>query len=210
MPSPILLAVSHQKSSSDFSVLVLFLLLVFFHLIELVQCKTFTNTKYLLLTVINIIPELSHPYSHSYQWHLVLDFFFSLSFITWYLIGAMIIGMLSFVDYLCIWNTHFQTLQASKEMSGRICSQVWYYNYYYFFTFHKDNTCLILEWNTFSWIQLWCYSGKLYVPHGKMLSVIPFECQKSSLAATMGKLKQSRSGKDFCWNMKRLPYSYLE
>ncbi|KAK7155155.1 hypothetical protein R3I93_009947 [Phoxinus phoxinus] len=71
-------------------------------------------------------------------------------------------------DYLCIWNTHFQTLQASKEMSGRICS------------------------------QLWCYSGKLYVPHGKMLSVIPFECQKSSLAATMGKLKQSRSESKSC------------
>ncbi|XP_077055225.1 nucleolar protein 11-like isoform X2 [Siphateles boraxobius] len=71
-------------------------------------------------------------------------------------------------DYLCIWNMHFQTLQASKEMSGRICS------------------------------QLWCYSGKLYVPHGKMLSVIPFECQKSSLAATMGKLKQGRSESRSC------------
>uniref|UniRef100_A0A672RAQ8 Nucleolar protein 11 n=1 Tax=Sinocyclocheilus grahami TaxID=75366 RepID=A0A672RAQ8_SINGR len=71
-------------------------------------------------------------------------------------------------DYLCIWNTHFQTLQASKEMAGRIYS------------------------------QLWCYSGKLYVPHGKMLSVIPFDCQKSSLAAAMGKQKQtSQSGKDF-------------
>uniref|UniRef100_A0A673FTZ9 Nucleolar protein 11-like n=1 Tax=Sinocyclocheilus rhinocerous TaxID=307959 RepID=A0A673FTZ9_9TELE len=64
-------------------------------------------------------------------------------------------------DYLCIWNTHFQTLQACKEMAGRI------YN------------------------QLWCYSGKLYIPHGKMLSVIPFECQKSSLAAALGKLKQT-------------------
>uniref|UniRef100_A0A672RBU2 Nucleolar protein 11 n=1 Tax=Sinocyclocheilus grahami TaxID=75366 RepID=A0A672RBU2_SINGR len=78
-------------------------------------------------------------------------------------------------DYLCIWNTHFQTLQASKEMAGRIYS------------------------------QLWCYSGKLYVPHGKMLSVIPFDCQKSSLAAAMGKQKQtSQSGKDFSveiWNI---------
>lgn len=63
-------------------------------------------------------------------------------------------------DYLCIWNTHFQTLQACKEMAGRTYS------------------------------QLWCYSGKLYIPHGKMLSVIPFECQKSSLAAALGKLKQ--------------------
>ncbi|XP_062402434.1 nucleolar protein 11-like [Sardina pilchardus] len=64
-------------------------------------------------------------------------------------------------DYLCIWNTNFQTLQAGKEMAGRIYG------------------------------QLWCYSGKLYVPHGKALSVIPFECQKSSLAAALGKLKQS-------------------
>uniref|UniRef100_A0A671QBY3 Nucleolar protein 11-like n=1 Tax=Sinocyclocheilus anshuiensis TaxID=1608454 RepID=A0A671QBY3_9TELE len=39
--------------------------------------------------------------------------------------------------------------------------------------------------------QLWCYSGKLYIPHGKMLSVIPFECQKSSLGAALGKLKQT-------------------
>ncbi|XP_067315570.1 nucleolar protein 11-like [Pseudorasbora parva] len=71
-------------------------------------------------------------------------------------------------DYLCIWNTHFQTLQASKEMAGRICG------------------------------QLWCYFGKLYVPHGKMLSVVPFECQKSSLASTMGKLKQSQSESKSC------------
>uniref|UniRef100_A0A671Q7B8 Nucleolar protein 11-like n=1 Tax=Sinocyclocheilus anshuiensis TaxID=1608454 RepID=A0A671Q7B8_9TELE len=40
-------------------------------------------------------------------------------------------------------------------------------------------------------IILWCYSGKLYIPHGKMLSVIPFECQKSSLGAALGKLKQT-------------------
>uniref|UniRef100_A0A672LH24 Nucleolar protein 11-like n=1 Tax=Sinocyclocheilus grahami TaxID=75366 RepID=A0A672LH24_SINGR len=64
-------------------------------------------------------------------------------------------------DYICIWNTHFQTLQACKEMAGRIYS------------------------------QLWCYSGKMYIPHGKMLSVIPFECQKSSLAAALGKQKQT-------------------
>ncbi|XP_076148928.1 nucleolar protein 11-like [Alosa pseudoharengus] len=64
-------------------------------------------------------------------------------------------------DYLCIWNTNFQTLQAGKEMAGRIYG------------------------------QLWCYHRKLYVPHGKALSVIPFECQKSSLAAALGKLKQS-------------------
>ncbi|NP_001025234.1 nucleolar protein 11-like [Danio rerio] len=64
-------------------------------------------------------------------------------------------------DYLCIWNKHFQTLQACKELAGTIYSQIW------------------------------CYSGKLYIPHGKILSVISFECQKSSLAAAMGKLKQT-------------------
>ncbi|XP_030637745.1 nucleolar protein 11-like [Chanos chanos] len=71
-------------------------------------------------------------------------------------------------DYLCIWNTNFQTLQAGKEMAGRIYG------------------------------QLWCYSGKLYVPHGKVLSVIPFECQKSSLAAALGKLKQSGTSESKC------------
>uniref|UniRef100_A0AAR2IMM6 Nucleolar protein 11 n=1 Tax=Pygocentrus nattereri TaxID=42514 RepID=A0AAR2IMM6_PYGNA len=64
-------------------------------------------------------------------------------------------------DYLCLWNTHFQTLQAARELAGKIYG------------------------------QLWCFSGKLFVPHGKILSVIPFECQKSSLAAAMGKLKQT-------------------
>lgn len=64
-------------------------------------------------------------------------------------------------DYLCIWNKRFQTLQACKELAGTIYSQIW------------------------------CYSGKLYIPHGKILSVISFECQKSSLAAAMGKLKQT-------------------
>nr|XP_046167097.1 nucleolar protein 11-like [Oncorhynchus gorbuscha] len=62
-------------------------------------------------------------------------------------------------DFLCIWNTNFQTLQAGKEMVGRIRGQVW------------------------------CYLGKLFVPHGKALSVIPYECQKSSLASALGKLR---------------------
>ncbi|KAJ8363550.1 hypothetical protein SKAU_G00123810 [Synaphobranchus kaupii] len=64
-------------------------------------------------------------------------------------------------DYLCIWNTNFQTLQAGKEMTGRIFG------------------------------QLWGYAGKLYVPHGKSLTVIPYEVQRSSLATALGKLKQS-------------------
>ncbi|TSK62597.1 Nucleolar protein 11-like [Bagarius yarrelli] len=64
-------------------------------------------------------------------------------------------------DFLCLWNTHFQTLQAAKELSGRIYG------------------------------QMWCYSSKLFVCHGKSLSVLPFECEKSSLAAAVGKLKQT-------------------
>ncbi|XP_066515379.1 LOW QUALITY PROTEIN: nucleolar protein 11-like [Hoplias malabaricus] len=64
-------------------------------------------------------------------------------------------------DYLCLWNTHFQTLQASRELSAKIYG------------------------------QMWCYSGKLFVPHGKTLSVIPFECQASSLATAIGKLKHT-------------------
>ncbi|XP_051986033.1 nucleolar protein 11-like isoform X2 [Xyrauchen texanus] len=80
-------------------------------------------------------------------------------------------------DYLSIWNMHFQTLQASKEMAG------WIYS------------------------QLWCYYGKLYIPHGKILSVIPFECQKSSLAAAMGKLKQSESKSCALASFWMQPYS---
>ncbi|XP_064180347.1 nucleolar protein 11-like isoform X1 [Anguilla rostrata] len=64
-------------------------------------------------------------------------------------------------DYLCIWNTNFQTLQASKEMTGRIFGQIW------------------------------GHTGKLYVPHGKSLTVVPYEVQRSSLATALGKLKQS-------------------
>nr|XP_057946739.1 nucleolar protein 11-like [Doryrhamphus excisus] len=66
-------------------------------------------------------------------------------------------------DFLCIWNIHFQTLQAGKEISGKIFG------------------------------QLWGYSSKLFIPHGKTLSVIPYECTKSSLASALGKLKQGRT-----------------
>ncbi|KAM3865241.1 nucleolar protein 11-like [Diretmus argenteus] len=64
-------------------------------------------------------------------------------------------------DFLCIWNTNFQTLQAGKEMAGRIYG------------------------------QLWSYSSKLFIPHGKVLSVIPYECPTSSLASALGKLRQA-------------------
>ncbi|KAM9857535.1 nucleolar protein 11-like [Aulostomus maculatus] len=66
-------------------------------------------------------------------------------------------------DFLCIWNTNFQTLQAGKEMAGKIFG------------------------------QLWSYSKKLFIPHGKTLSVIPYECAKSSLASALGKLKQAKT-----------------
>ncbi|XP_070777219.1 nucleolar protein 11-like [Enoplosus armatus] len=66
-------------------------------------------------------------------------------------------------DFLCIWNTNFQTLQAGKEMAGKIYG------------------------------QLWMYSNKLFIPHGKILSVIPYECPKSSLASALGKLRQAKT-----------------
>ncbi|KAM3622777.1 uncharacterized protein V6R79_002938 [Siganus canaliculatus] len=66
-------------------------------------------------------------------------------------------------DFLCIWNTNFQTLQAGKEMAGKIYG------------------------------QLWTYSNKLFIPHGKVLSVIPYECPRSSLASALGKLKEART-----------------
>ncbi|KAM9792849.1 nucleolar protein 11-like [Neosynchiropus ocellatus] len=66
-------------------------------------------------------------------------------------------------DFLCVWNTNFQTLQAGKEMAGKIYG------------------------------QLWSYSNKFFIPHGKTLSVIPYECTKSSLASALGKLSQAKT-----------------
>ncbi|XP_033828317.1 nucleolar protein 11-like [Periophthalmus magnuspinnatus] len=65
-------------------------------------------------------------------------------------------------DFLCIWNIHFQTLQAGKEMAGKIYG------------------------------QLWRFSNKLFIPHGKSLSVIRYECPKSCLAIAVGKMRQAR------------------
>ncbi|CAL8333517.1 unnamed protein product [Merluccius merluccius] len=64
-------------------------------------------------------------------------------------------------NFLCIWNTNFQTLQAGKEMAGKLYG------------------------------QLWSYASKLFIPHGKSLTVIPYECPKSSLASALGKLKHA-------------------
>uniref|UniRef100_A0A3B3ZD73 Nucleolar protein 11 n=1 Tax=Periophthalmus magnuspinnatus TaxID=409849 RepID=A0A3B3ZD73_9GOBI len=63
--------------------------------------------------------------------------------------------------FLCIWNIHFQTLQAGKEMAGKIYG------------------------------QLWRFSNKLFIPHGKSLSVIRYECPKSCLAIAVGKMRQT-------------------
>ncbi|MGH0189835.1 UNVERIFIED_CONTAM: hypothetical protein FKN15_077152 [Acipenser sinensis] len=50
--------------------------------------------------------------------------------------------------------------------------------------------CLLLTQACFL-LQLWCNAGKLYVTHGKVLTVLPYHCEKSSLAAALGKLKQT-------------------
>uniref|UniRef100_A0A674MB38 Nucleolar protein 11 n=1 Tax=Takifugu rubripes TaxID=31033 RepID=A0A674MB38_TAKRU len=42
-------------------------------------------------------------------------------------------------------------------------------------------------------IKLWRYSNKLFIPHGKMLSVIPYECPKSCLSSALGKLRQAKT-----------------
>ncbi|KAG7278975.1 hypothetical protein CRUP_007522 [Coryphaenoides rupestris] len=70
-------------------------------------------------------------------------------------------------NFLCIWNTNFQTLQAGKEMAGKLYG------------------------------QLWQYAGRLFVPHGNSLTVIPYDCPQSSLASALGKLKHA-GVKDGC------------
>ncbi|XP_072414963.1 nucleolar protein 11-like [Chiloscyllium punctatum] len=75
-------------------------------------------------------------------------------------LGAPHLHQCAITDSLSIWNTKFQTLQGWKEFPDGSCG------------------------------QLWCCYGKLFVPHGKVLTVIPFTCKTSSLAAVLGKLKQ--------------------
>ncbi|XP_001370403.2 nucleolar protein 11 [Monodelphis domestica] len=62
-------------------------------------------------------------------------------------------------ENISIWNIKFQTLQTSKELPQGTSG------------------------------QLWCYGEKLFILHGKFLTVIPFKCEISSLAAALGKLK---------------------
>uniref|UniRef100_A0A8C0E3A1 Nucleolar protein 11 n=1 Tax=Balaenoptera musculus TaxID=9771 RepID=A0A8C0E3A1_BALMU len=65
-------------------------------------------------------------------------------------------------ECLSIWNTKFQTLQASKELPQGTSGQLWY---------HGEN---------------------LFMLHGKFLTVIPYKCEVSSLAGALGKLKHSQ------------------
>ncbi|XP_032932873.1 nucleolar protein 11 isoform X2 [Catharus ustulatus] len=66
-------------------------------------------------------------------------------------------------ECLTIWNTKFQTLQTSKELPLGTSG------------------------------QLWCYEEKFFLIHGKVLTVIMYKCETSSLAAAVGKLKCSQT-----------------
>ncbi|KAM7035408.1 nucleolar protein 11 [Acridotheres tristis] len=66
-------------------------------------------------------------------------------------------------EFLTIWNTKFQTLQTSKELPLGTSG------------------------------QLWCYEEKFFLIHGKVLTVIMYKCETSSLAAAVGKLKYSQT-----------------
>ncbi|KAM6245228.1 nucleolar protein 11 isoform 2-T2 [Porphyrio hochstetteri] len=66
-------------------------------------------------------------------------------------------------ECLTIWNTKFQTLQTSKELPLGTSG------------------------------QLWCYEEKFFFTHGKVLTVIMYKCETSTLAAAVGKLKDSQT-----------------
>uniref|UniRef100_A0A8C8RHN5 Nucleolar protein 11 n=1 Tax=Pelusios castaneus TaxID=367368 RepID=A0A8C8RHN5_9SAUR len=66
-------------------------------------------------------------------------------------------------ECLSIWNTKFQTLQTSKELPQGTSG------------------------------QLWCYGEKFFLTHGKVLTVIVYKCETSSLAAAVGKLKDTQT-----------------
>nr|XP_060619068.1 nucleolar protein 11 [Anolis sagrei ordinatus] len=80
-------------------------------------------------------------------------------------------------DCFSIWNIKFQTLQASKELPHGTIG------------------------------QCWCYGDKLFVTHGKELRVILYKCEASSLAAAIGKIKDTQiSGMKSVsvnWNMRQ-------
>uniref|UniRef100_A0A8C5R6R3 Nucleolar protein 11 n=1 Tax=Leptobrachium leishanense TaxID=445787 RepID=A0A8C5R6R3_9ANUR len=60
-------------------------------------------------------------------------------------------------DTLSIWNTKFQTVQATKELPLKTS------------------------------MQLWCHEHKIYVVHGKAVMVVPYFCEPSCLASALGK-----------------------
>uniref|UniRef100_H9G3H4 Nucleolar protein 11 n=1 Tax=Anolis carolinensis TaxID=28377 RepID=H9G3H4_ANOCA len=66
-------------------------------------------------------------------------------------------------DCFSIWNIKFQTLQASKELPHGTIG------------------------------QCWCYGDKLFITHGKELRVILYKCEASSLAAAIGKIKDTQT-----------------
>ncbi|NXU59738.1 NOL11 protein, partial [Turnix velox] len=66
-------------------------------------------------------------------------------------------------ECLTIWNTKFQTLQASKELPLGTSG------------------------------QLWCYEEKFFFTHGRVLTVMMYKCETSSLAAAVGKLKDTQN-----------------
>lgn len=50
----------------------------------------------------------------------------------------------------------------------------------------------------FNILQLWCYEEKFFFTHGKVLTVMMYKCETSSLAAAVGKLKDNQTpGKNF-------------
>uniref|UniRef100_A0A2K5Y104 Uncharacterized protein n=1 Tax=Mandrillus leucophaeus TaxID=9568 RepID=A0A2K5Y104_MANLE len=65
-------------------------------------------------------------------------------------------------ECLSVWNIKFQTLQTSKELPQGTSGQLWY------------------------------YGENLFMLHGKSLAVIPYNCEVSSLADALGKLKHSQ------------------
>ncbi|XP_048346108.1 nucleolar protein 11 [Sphaerodactylus townsendi] len=64
-------------------------------------------------------------------------------------------------ECISLWNMKFQTLQDSKELPLGSTG------------------------------QCWCYGDRLFVMHGKELKVILYNCETSSLAAALGKIKST-------------------
>ncbi|KAM9177642.1 nucleolar protein 11 [Mergus octosetaceus] len=78
-------------------------------------------------------------------------------------LGSLAVSGEESKECLTIWNTKFQTLQTSKELPLGTSG------------------------------QLWCYGEKFFFTHGKVLTVVIYKCETSSLAAAVGKLKDSQA-----------------